>query len=292
MGKDRLDGTGFAALLAVTLLLAFNQIIVKYVNQGIQPVFFAGLRSALAVVFVGLWLWHRGLMARVKWADLGPGLLMGALFAGEFLALFLALDLTTVGRSALIMYSMPVWMGVLAHFYLPGERLTPFKAAGLGLAFAGTTWAILSKNASGQPSVLGDLCALFAAWGWAGTAFVARKSRLRAAGPEAQLFWMVLVSAPLLLVASIFFGPFLRDIQPVHWLWVVFQAGVVVAGGFITWLWLLSVYPTSTVASFSFLTPIFAIFLGHVIFGELLSPSLIGAAALVSLGIVLVNRRV
>lgn len=292
MGKDRLDGTGFAALLAVTLLLAFNQIIVKYVNQGIQPVFFAGLRSALAVVFVGLWLWHRGLMARVKWADLGPGLLMGALFAGEFLALFLALDLTTVGRSALIMYSMPVWMGVLAHFYLPGERLTPLKAAGLGLAFAGTTWAILSKNASGQPSVLGDICALFAAWGWAGTAFVARKSRLRAAGPEAQLFWMVLVSAPLLLVASIFFGPFLRDIQPVHWLWVVFQAGVVVAGGFITWLWLLSVYPTSTVASFSFLTPIFAIFLGHVIFGELLSPSLIGAAALVSLGIVLVNRRV
>ncbi len=292
MSKDRLDGTGFAALLAVTLLLAFNQIIVKYVNQGIQPVFFAGLRSALAVVFVGLWLWHRGLLDRVRWADLGPGLLIGALFAGEFLALFLALDLTTVGRSALIMYSMPVWMGILAHFYLPGERTTPLKAAGLGLAFAGTAWAILSKNASGQPSLLGDLCALFAAWGWAGTAFVARKSRLRLAGPEAQLFWMVLVSAPMLLIAAMFFGPLLRDIQPDHWFWLVFQAGVVVAGGFVTWLWLLSVYPTSTVASFSFLTPIFAIILGYVIFDEVLSPSLMGAAALVSFGIVLINRRV
>lgn len=292
MSKDRLDGTGFAALLAVTLLLAFNQIIVKYVNQGIQPVFFAGLRSALAVVFVGLWLWHRGLLDRVRWADLGPGLLIGALFAGEFLALFLALDLTTVGRSALIMYSMPVWMGILAHFYLPGERTTPLKAAGLALAFAGTAWAILSKNASGQPSLLGDLCALFAAWGWAGTAFVARKSRLRLAGPEAQLFWMVLVSAPMLLIAAMFFGPLLRDIQPDHWFWLVFQAGVVVAGGFVTWLWLLSVYPTSTVASFSFLTPIFAIILGYVIFDEVLSPSLIGAAALVSCGIVLINRRV
>lgn len=292
MSKDRLDGTGFAALLAVTLLLAFNQIIVKYVNQGIQPVFFAGLRSALAVVFVGLWLWHRGLLDRVRWADLGPGLLIGALFAGEFLALFLALDLTTVGRSALIMYSMPVWMGILAHFYLPGERTTPLKAAGLTLAFAGTAWAILSKNASGQPSLLGDLCALFAAWGWAGTAFVARKSRLRLAGPEAQLFWMVVVSAPMLLIAAMFFGPLLRDIQPDHWFWLVFQAGVVVAGGFVTWLWLLSVYPTSTVASFSFLTPIFAIILGYVIFDEVLSPSLMGAAALVSFGIVLINRRV
>lgn len=292
MRKDRLDGIGLGALLAVSLLLAFNQIIVKFVNQGLQPVFFAGLRSALAVVFVGLWLWYRGLFGRVRLADLGPGLLMGALFAAEFLALFLALDLTSVGHAALIMYSMPVWMGLLAHFFLPGERLSLRKAAGLALAFLGTAWAILSRGGAGQVTLTGDLLALVAAWGWAGTAFVARKSRLALAGPEAQLFWMVLVSAPLLLVAAPLFGPLLRDIQPVHWVWLLFQSAVVVAGGFVTWLWLLSVYPTATVASFSFLTPILAIILGHVIFGELLSPSLIGAGALVSAGIVIINRRV
>ena len=292
MRKDRLDGIGLGALLAVSLLLAFNQIIVKFVNQGLQPVFFAGLRSALAVVFVGLWLWYRGLFGRVRLADLGPGLLMGALFAAEFLALFLALDLTSVGHAALIMYSMPVWMGLLAHFFLPGERLSLRKAAGLALAFLGTAWAILSRSGAGQVTLTGDLLALVAAWGWAGTAFVARKSRLALAGPEAQLFWMVLVSAPLLLVAAPLFGPLLRDIQPVHWVWLLFQSAVVVAGGFVTWLWLLSVYPTATVASFSFLTPILAIILGHVIFGELLSPSLIGAGALVSAGIVIINRRV
>ena len=292
MRKDRLDGIGLGALLTVAMLLAFNQILVKYVNHGLQPVFFAGLRSALAVVFVGLWLWYRGLLGRVRLADLAPGLVMGALFAAEFLALVLALDLTTVGRSALIMYSMPVWMGILAHFFLPGERLTPLKVAGLALAFAGTAWAILPKTSSGQPSLLGDLCALFAAWGWAGTAFVARTTRLREAGPEAQLFWMVLVSAPILLLAAPAFGPLIRDIQWDHWLWLLFQSAVVVAGGFIAWLWLLSVYPTSTVASFSFLTPILAIILGHFIYDELLSPSLIGAAALVSCGLILINRRV
>jgi drug/metabolite transporter (DMT)-like permease len=291
MRKDRLDGIGFGALLAVSLLLAFNQILVKYVNHGLQPVFFAGLRSALAVVFVGGWLWYRGLLGRLKWSDLAPGLLMGALFAGEFLALFLALDLTTVGRAALLMYSMPVWMGVLGHFFLPGERITRWKATGLGLAFLGTAWAILSKSAGGQPSLMGDICALLAAWGWAGTAFVARKSSLRLAGPEAQLFWMVLVSAPLLLVVAPAFGPLIRDIQPMHWVGLVFQSGVVVAGGFIAWLWLLSVYPTSTVASFSFLTPILAIILGHFIYGELLSPSLIWATALVSSGIIFINLR-
>ena len=56
MRKDRLDGAGVAMLLGVQALLAFNQIIIKLVNDGLQPVFFAGLRSALAVGFVWAWL--------------------------------------------------------------------------------------------------------------------------------------------------------------------------------------------------------------------------------------------
>lgn len=291
--KDRLDTAGAAALLGVTLLLAFNQITIKWVNEGLQPVFFAGLRSALAVVFVGAWLWHRGLLGRVRRADLGPGLLIGTLFAAEFLCLFMALDLSDVGRSAVIFYSMPVWMAVLAHFGLPGERLTPLRILGLGLAFAGTAWAILSgaPAATGRHSLAGDAFALMAAMGWALTAFTARASRLRAAGPEAQLFWMVLVSAPILLLAAPAFGPLLREVQPLHWLGLVFQSSVVVAGGFIAWLWLLSVYPTSTVASFSFLTPVFSIALGAMILGEDVTPSLVVSAGLVGLGIVLINRR-
>jgi drug/metabolite transporter (DMT)-like permease len=293
MRKDRLDGVGFAALVGVAALLALNQIIVKEVNQGLQPVFFAGLRSALAVVFVWGWLRYRGLWNRVKLADAVPGIAIGAVFAAEFLCLFMALDLTLVSRASVIFYSMPVWMGILAHFYLPGERLTRLRFAGLLLAFAGTAWAILSRSSGpGGGSIWGDLLALGGAWGWAGTAFLARKTRLREAGPEAQLFWMVLVSAPILLLAAPFFGPLLREVQPSHWFWLIFQSSVVVAGGFISWLWLLSVYPTSTVASFSFLTPLFAIGLGHLIYHEQLSTGLIVAFVLVAAGIILINRKV
>ena len=42
MRKDRLDGFGFATLLAVAGILAANQIIIKIVDKGLQPVFFAG----------------------------------------------------------------------------------------------------------------------------------------------------------------------------------------------------------------------------------------------------------
>ena len=42
MRKDRLDQMGLAVLLWVTLLLAFNQIVIKLANQGFQPVFSRG----------------------------------------------------------------------------------------------------------------------------------------------------------------------------------------------------------------------------------------------------------
>ncbi len=288
--KNSLDGTGLALLLGVTLLFAVNQVIIKVVNAGLQPVFFAGLRSALAVFFIGGWLWFRGRPARLRRESVPIGLLMGAAFAGEFMLLFLAIDLTTVGKAAVIFYSMPIWFALMAHFGLPDERITLLKGAGLLLAFAGTALAILTGLGGGPGSVAGDLCALGAAFGWAATAFLARSPVMRAEGPEMQQFWMVLVSAPVLLLAAPLFGPLIRDLQAVHIFWLVVQASLVVTGGFITWLWLFSVYPASTVASFSFLTPVFSLAIGAVFFQESVSPLLAAGATLVGIGIVLVNR--
>ena len=295
--RASLDALGVSSLLAVQLLFAFNQIIIKSVNEGLQPVFFAGLRSALAVGFVALWLWLRGRPPVLDRASAGAGILMGLFFSAEFLLLFLALDLTTVGRTSVIFYSMPVWLAIMAHFGLPGERITRTKAFGLSLAFAGTVWAIFARGpgnsdlSGGQGSLAGDLCALGAAFGWAATAFMARKPAMARIGPEMQLFWMVLVSAPVLLICAPLFGPLIRDLQPVHIWWLVFQASVVVAGGFIAWLWLLSAYPAATVASFSFLTPVFALLLGATVFSEPLTGALVGSALLVAAGIVIVNRK-
>lgn len=291
--RDRLDGFGAGALFSVALLLAVNQIVVKLVNEGLQPVFFAGLRSALAIVFVSLWMWSRGRPPVIRRAEVPAGLLIGLMFSAEFLFLFLAIDLTTVGRAAVIFYSMPVWFSIAAHFGLAGERLTPIRALGLAFAFAGTAIAILSRQSGAGPqgSLAGDLCALAGAFGWAATAYVARASRLSMAGAEVQLFWMVLVSTPVLLLAAPFFGPLVRDFQPLHLVGLVFQASVVVTGGFIAWLWLLSVYPAATVASFSFLTPLLSVCLGWLLFGESLSLAFLMAAGMVAAGIVLLNRR-
>lgn len=291
MKKERLDGAGAGALLLVTLLLAINQVVIIEVNEGLQPVFFAGLRSVLAVAFVALWLWWRGRPPVLTRAHLAPGLAIGTVFAAEFLCLFLALDRTSLGRASVIFYTMPLWLALMAHFGLPGERITALRAAGLVLAFAGAATAILIRQPGSGGSLPGDLLALGAALGWAGTAFLAKASRLRDAGAEMQLFWMVLVSGPLLLLAAPLFGPLVRDLSVYHIWGLLFQSSIVVAGGFALWLWLLSVYPSATVASFSFLTPVFAIALGSLIYGEPVTVPLMVAAGLVAAGIVLINRR-
>ncbi len=289
--KTSLDPTGAAVLLGVTLLFALNQMIIKVTNVGLQPVFFAGLRSVLAVFFVVAWMRYRGISLGLTRAMLPMGLLIGIVFSAEFLFLFLALDLTTLGRASVIFYSMPLWFALMVHRGLPGERITRVKAIGLALAFAGTALAIVSRGGPGEGTLAGDLCALAGAIGWAATAFVARTPLMAAAGPERQLFWMVLVSGPILLVAAPAFGPLIRDLALVHVMWLIVQASVIVAGGFITWLWLLSTYPSATVASFSFLTPIFSLVLGAVFFSEPLHATLIAACALVAAGIVLINRK-
>lgn len=286
--KDHIDLFGAASLIGFALFLAFNQVVIKVTNGGLQPVFFAGLRSLGAVVCIYAWMRFRGIS--LNFGALGPGLLVGTIFAAEFLCLFVALDLTTVSRSAVLFYSMPVWMAIGAHFLL-GERITAIKALGLALAFAGVAFAIFSRPDDGTASLIGDLCALGAALGWAGSALGVRATRLRDDTPEMQLFWQVLVSAPLLLLAAPVFGPLIRDLALIHLAGLAFQIVFVVSGGFIFWLWLLSLYPASSVASFSFLSPVFGVLLGWLLLGEEIGPSVLISLVLVAVGLMLINRK-
>ncbi len=288
--KPQIDTFGAASLIFMALLLAFNQVLVRVVNDGLQPVFFAALRSLGAAFCIWLWIRWRGLpVARPDCHMVLLGLAIGAMFAVEFILLFVALDHTTVARSSILLNSMPVWLAIGAHFVLPGDRMTPRKACGLALAMAGVALAMSGKR-GGDASLLGDGLALAAAVAWAGLALMARGTRLRDLRPEVQLMWQVAVSGPLLLLAAPLFGPFIRELTPLHIAGLGFQIVVVVSAGFIFWLWLLSIYPASGVASFSFLSPVFGVALGWALLSEEVGLALIGALCLVAAGIVLINR--
>lgn len=287
--KPQIDTFGAVALTGFALLLAFNQVVIKVTNGGLQPIFFAGVRSAGAVICIYLWMRWRGIPLQFPPKTVLFGIITGTVFALEFMLLFIALDLTTVGRSGVIFYSMPLWMAILAHVFVAGDRLTMRKALGLGFAISGVAWAILARD-SGEANIWGDLAALGAAIGWAVTALLAKASPLNKVCPEMQLMWQVGVSAPILLIASLFYGDLIRDLAPIHLWGLAFQIVVVVSAGFIFWLWLLSIYPASGVASFSFLSPVLSVGLGWLLLGETVGPNLLSALVLVAIGIILINR--
>ncbi|MEC7760984.1 MAG: DMT family transporter [Pseudomonadota bacterium] len=288
--KPNLSLLGAGMLICVSLVLGFNHVIVKLVNDGLQPVFAAGLRSVGATLCVWLWMRFLGQRLDFRAGTIVPGIAIGLCFTVEFLGLFLALDLTTVTRTSVIFYSMPIWLTLTAHFLLPGERLTATKAVGLALAFGGVAWAIADQGNGGTASLKGDLLALMGALGWTALALVARMTRVREVSSEMQMFWQVMVSGPAFLLAATFFGPAIRDIEPWHWAGLGFQIVFVATASFLAWFWLLNRYKASNIASFAFLSPVIGVVLGWLLLDEPVTWALLVQLGLVVAGIILINR--
>ncbi|WP_099823859.1 DMT family transporter [Oceaniglobus indicus] len=288
--KRNIDTFGVVALIAFSLTLGFNQVVIKVGNDGFQPVFGAGLRSFGAVICLLAWMWLRGIPVRIRPGTARYGLLLGAFFSVEFLLLFTALDLTTVSRTSIIFYTMPVWTTLAAHFLLDGERLSRMKAVGLAMAFIGVVVAIGARGGGGQESLAGDLCALGAALCWTGIALTARAPAMEGVGASMALLWQIAISAMVLIPVSFLFGPPIRDLAPIHVWAMAFQIVIVAFMGFLIWFWLLGRYPAGQVAAFGFLSPVIGAFLGWALLGEQVGPSLVLAAALVAGGLLLINR--
>lgn len=285
-----MDAAGAAGMVAFATLLAFNQVVIKVTNGGFGPVFGAGLRSFLALAVLGLWcVIMRRRLAGLR-DTLGSGLLLGCLFAFEFMCLFSSLDLTTVSRSSIIFYSMPVWLVLIAHFVLPGETLSPRRVLGLVLAMGGVVLALFEPRSAEAGNLWGDALALLSALAWAAIALTLRLTPVSQAAPETQLFWQLSVSAVILLACAPLFGPMLRAPDAVHVAGLGFQAVFVASLGFLFWLRLMTIYPASDIASFSFLSPVLAVGMGWALLDEPVGPQFLVALALVAVGITLVNR--
>ena len=288
--KPNVDAAGAALLTGFATLLAFNQVVIKVSAGGFGPVYMAGLRSLGAGMVILVWMWARGVALSTPREARFGGVLVGVLFGLEFMAIYSALDITTVARASIMLYTMPVWLSLIGHLVMPGEALTPKRSLGLALAMGGVIVA-LSDRGGGEVSLLGDLLGLAAALGWAGIALTVRLTPLSTVKPEVQLLWQLAVSAPILLIAAWVFGDLLRDVTPLYLGGLAFQIFLVASFGFLLWFWLLARYPASGVASFSFLSPVLAVVFGWLLLGESISLATWIALIMVAGGLVLINRR-
>jgi drug/metabolite transporter (DMT)-like permease len=287
-----IDARAALILLGCCAAWGLNQVAIKVANQGISPILQAGMRSAIATIIVLAWAVVRGIPLLERDATLWAGIGAGLLFAAEFLLLYVALDYTTASRGIIFLYLAPFAVAVGAHLFIPGDRLTWTKVAGLVAALTGLAVAMGEGVLAPEcPTLLGDLLSVAAAVAWGATTVVVRASSLRFVATEKTLIYQLAVSAVALPLASILMGePGIIDLSPRVLVAFGYTVVVVAVLSYLAWFWLVRTYPPTRLASFTFLSPVFGVLAGLAVLGEEPTVSLGVALALVAIGIWLVNR--
>ena len=294
MHQARLRWQTIATLLVLALIWGANMAVIKIGARELPPLFMAGLRSLVASACLYIWIKAKRLTLFPSTKVLLHGIVVGLLFGSEFGFIYVGLEYTLASRTYVLVYTAPFFVAVGAHFFLENDRLNRWKAAGLILAFAGVVTLFMKDLGSFSLSALpGDLMILAAGALWGATTVYIKKYLSHHTVPLQTLFYQVFFSAPPLFLMSILLeDPIVLSLSLAAGFSVFYQCIIVAFLSYLVWFQLIHRYPVSLLHAFSFFTPVFGVFLsGALILGEIMSPNLIVALILVSLGMVLVNRK-
>lgn len=211
-----------------------------------------------------------------------------------FMLISWGLQVVESSAAGIVMATMPLCTLVLAHLFVPGERLTVARALGFGLGFAGVAvllgpgaWRALSGDAG---TVARELALLGGAICYAVNAVLVRLMRPMPA---------LVLSTCTLLPAAIAMVPLAIAIDP-PWTLAPTSGSVIAT----IWLGLMST-ALATLAFFrlvavagptffsliNFIIPPTAVLTGVLALGEQLAPTAYAALGLVLLGLLLGQRR-
>jgi len=287
-----LDPLAIALTVALCLIWGFNQVAVKLAIHDIPPLIQCVIRSVVATVLVLAWTQFRGIPLFKRDGTLLAGIIAGVLFALEFLLIYRGLLYTTATRAVLFLYTAPFLVVLGARWLVKGDHFHLMQWFGMALSFAGIVIAFgLPTPAADPHQMLGDVMMVGAAVAWAATTLVIKVSRLNQVSSEKTMLYQLVVSVPLLAAGVLVFGEHIDAMPSAVALGALaYQAVWVVCVTYMAWFALIVRYSASRLSSFTFLTPLFGVVAGHIVLNEPLSPPFALAAALVAIGLVLVNR--
>ena len=268
------------ALVLVALLWGVNFVAAKaalgaFTLWELRVVTFGGAALILVIIAV-----CRRVRLRLKRrADVVRLLIAGAFGIGGF-GVFSALALlhTTAGRATICVYTMPIWVVLLARFVL-AEPITRSKALSVslgGVGLAVLAWPLISGGAW-----LGPLAAVAAAVSWAlGTVYLTRS---RVDAPPIVITTWQLVAATVVCLVGLFLSP--RDtplvIEGTAILGLLYNILLGTVAAYLIWFGLLRRIPTGAAGIGMLLVPVFGVLASAAFLGEIPTLPDIGGLVLI-----------
>lgn len=274
-------------IVLLSLLWGANVVFIKIAADLLPPLYMASFRFFIAAGVLVFYLRWRGSSIVPVGGQYHAFLTHGFLFALQIGFFYLGLFRTSASHAAMLVHVHVFMVALLAHFFLPHDRLTPRKGAGLVVAFLGI-FTLFSDSARGNiPSIRGDLLILLSAAALA-IKTVLIKKEIHAMDPVTVVLWQMVFGAPLMLVWGVFLGEALPRHIPLRLgISLLYQGLISGAFCFSAITVLLKHYRASHIAAFFTLVPLFGVLLSHLYLGDRLTLHFIAGGVLIGIGLAL-----
>ena len=197
------------------------------------------------------------------------------------------------GFAALLVAVTPIWFLLLETFVFHGDRLSSRGLIGVAFGVAGTTvlfWPKIEHRAVlGMMPLIGACVLLVSSFSWSVGSVLSRRWQMPV-DPFSATGWEMLFAAIGNAVVALATGEYRhivitrRGLSAVVYL-VVFGSWV----GYTAYIWLLKHVPTPKVATYAYVNPVVAVFLGWALHNERLDGFILAGAAIIVAGVALVT---
>ncbi|HSD85721.1 MAG TPA: DMT family transporter [Anaerolineae bacterium] len=197
------------------------------------------------------------------------------------------------GLASILNAATPLFVIVIAHFWLHDEKITTSRLVGLVTGFVGVVVLVLQnlKPESGQSDILGELAVLLATVSYA-VALTFSRRYLRGAKPVVQsTMILVVATAVMWIVTPVVDRPLVLPSTPLTWIAVIWLGVLGLCAAYLLFFHLNNVVGPTRASLVTYVFPVVGMFLGLIFLQEPLTWNMIAGAVLVVGGIVVVNRK-
>lgn len=282
----------FATLLTILLCAIWGGAFVgiKISTLDMPALGSGAIRFCLTSIVLLLWAWYQRVPLRYGFAEMKSLGILSVMFLYINVTAYVGTSLTTSGRATVFFYTQPLFLALFAPYLLPGDRLTPRKVSGLGIALGGIVALFFTKLSGGQASTLaGDIWVLSGALTSAFSSIATKRTAGRI-HPVALICWQSWLSWPMLALLSWWFESDRSFFFTGRAVTAILYLGLVSAAfGFVAFAWLLQRNAATRVTALTFLTPVFGVLYSWMLLGEVLTPIQLLGVLGVCLGVYIVS---